>query len=1094
MKNNHSKLKTAMVLKTMGLWLLIMAFGYGISTAQVAAINPQTNLTKPRLVSVHFKKKPLPKALKAIAQKANAGISFKTVDVPKIPVTYQAEDESVYHVLDVVLEGTDLYYTLSDNKRVILIKQMLSKMVVQQETVSGTVTDAQTGDPLAGVNILIVGTSTGTSTNNKGHYSLQVKSLKDSLRFSYIGYKTQKMPINGRTSIDVELKSSTTALNQLVVSGVATKTKQSNVGTDVTQISAKDLTGSSSNTTVSGALSGKLPGVVINQTSNAPGGGFSVKLRGITSLGAGTSQPLFIIDGVFVNNSSLTSGRSNLNNAVTSAEDQSPNRLADINPDDIKNIQVLKGPAAAAIYGSRASAGVVIITTKSGSKGKTSVNISQKIGFQRPRHLFGYSLWSEQHIKDYYPANAVASELKKYRKAKSLGHIYNYPKLMYDHTRPVTTTNLEVSGGNQNTTYFISGGYNSEKGLIKNTGFKRISIRGNVSHKILERVTIKSGTNFTNSSTKPGFNGNQNGTGASVGYALSYTPAYAQLLPDSTGQYPSNPYFGGNPFQLVEYAQNVQDVYRFIQSFGLNADLWRQGGSALAFKLNGGLDYLNGDSHVYLPNRLQNEKQSPNPGDIIRTKEDNFNFNLRANLVAVNEVKNFEFTTELGFSKFHRYDNLQQIKGSGLPFGQSNIELASVQSIPNQRLIRVTSLGWYGQEQINWNSKIIGTAGIRFDRSSLDFQQHQYYSFPFANIAFNLSNFDFFNINQISNLKFRFAYGQTGGRPDFGVIYHQLNGVNLAGKSGLGISSRDINPNLKPETAQEIEFGTDIGLFNNRVSLDATYYIKTVKDLILDEPTASSTGVTAIAKNAARLRNEGIEIGLQSYIFQSKSFTWQNHFSFWTNRSKITRLRVPAFTTGGYGVGLGNFLIQKGFSPRTIVGPPAQPDSPSLYTVYGHADPNFQMSFVNHLHFPHNFELSFMLYWREGSYNINTWYEDYDEGGVTADWDEPDGRGDGLTKGQYRQSTPIPASSVNNSSYLKMKNITLKYSLPASVLGKIVKKVQFGITVNNAFVVTPYYGYGLTATYRGAQSINEGLVLNPTPATRQFIFSVNLKL
>ncbi len=214
----------------MGLWLLMMAFGYGISTAQVAATTLQTKVANPKLVNVHFKKIPLPKALKAIAQKANAGISFKTNDVPSSPVTYEAKDESVYHVLDDVLEGTDLYYTLSDNKRVILIKQKLSKMVVRQETVSGTVTDAQTGKAIPGVNILVVGTSTGTASDADGHYSLQVESLQDTLRFSYIGYQTQKVPMNGRTSIDVALQTSTQAMEQVVVTALGIKSEKRSLG------------------------------------------------------------------------------------------------------------------------------------------------------------------------------------------------------------------------------------------------------------------------------------------------------------------------------------------------------------------------------------------------------------------------------------------------------------------------------------------------------------------------------------------------------------------------------------------------------------------------------------------------------------------------------------------------------------------------------------------------------------------------------------------------------------------------------------------------------------------------------------------------
>lgn len=168
-----------------------------------------------------------------------------------------------------------------------------------------------------------------------------------------------------------------------------------------------------------------------------------------------------------------------------------------------------------------------------------------------------------------------------------------------------------------------------------------------------------------------------------------------------------------------------------------------KGGSALTLKISGGFDYLNGDTRVYLPNILQNEQASPNPGDVIRTKEDNFNSNVRGSLVAVNEAHNFTFTTELGFSRFHRYDNLQQIRGQGLPPGQNNIGLAKIQSIPVQRIIRVTDFGLFGQEQVNWKDKLIATVGLRGDRSSLNYQQHQYYLFPLASLAINLTNFDF---------------------------------------------------------------------------------------------------------------------------------------------------------------------------------------------------------------------------------------------------------------------------------------------------------------------------------------------------------------
>jgi outer membrane receptor protein involved in Fe transport len=292
--------------------------------------------------------------------------------------------------------------------------------------------------------------------------------------------------------------------------------------------------------------------------------------------------------------------------------------------------------------------------------------------------------------------------------------------------------------------------------------------------------------------------------------------------------------------------------------------------------------------------------------------------------------------------------------------GQDNINQAQVQSVVTQAEQRVIEVGWFGQQEVNWEDKLIGTVGLRMDRSSLNFDQDEFYFFPKASLAANLTNFNLFESEKINQLKLRVAYGETGGVPNFGDTFRSLNGSNIGNNLGLTVSSREIDPDLRPESAQELEFGADIGLFENRVSFSATYYNKTVDDLILDLPTATSTGVTAIATNAATLENKGIELGLSASPVQSSSLAWTTDISFWSNDSEITELNIPATVTGGFGASLGNYLIQEGYSPTTIVGFPATPNQDQLFTIYGNAQPDFQLSFSNTLSFLRNFEFNFL--------------------------------------------------------------------------------------------------------------------------------------
>ncbi len=984
---------------------------------------------------------------------------------------------------------------------VLAVTFFCAQVAIAQYTVSGTVTDASTGEALVGVTIFDASTNTGTSTNINGRYSLELPAGETSLRFSSIGYVTQNIDVSGsngeEVSLDVEMRSDVANLEELVVTGLASSIKRENLANAITKVDAEDLVERTQPQTLDGAFKGKIPGVSIRSQSGAPGGGVNVQMRGVSTLGAGSSQPLYIIDGVYVNNDAISNSRYLTTGANSTAEDNSANRLSDINPEDVESIEVLKGPSAAAIYGQRANAGVIIITTKKGQAGDTQVSVSQDVGFNSALNLVGVAEWNPDKITTYtsiFGGNAAA-EIAAYNAAANAGRIYDYEEELYGNTGLITQTNVGVSGGNSATSFYIAGTTRSEDGIIENTGFDRNSIRLNLDHRISENLRVASRTSYTFTENQRGFTGNQNGTGGSIGYALSYTPTYAQLFPNDQGEYPNNPYFSDNMLSIVNNAVNDQTVQRLIQGLQINADLYKSGSNIVSLSVDGGVDYLTFKSMVWMPTFLQNQQSNANPGDVVHTIEDNFNSNLQAVLSYATTVSsNIQLNTQFGFSRFDQFQERNVVRGQGLVAGQTGIANATIQSVINQTEVEVVDLSWFGQEEINWDDKIIATVGGRFDRSSLNADQDEYYFYPKASLAINLLNFDIIEGDLLNQLKPRVAYGETGGLPNFGVTYSSLNSGNIGGLLATSVGGRSIDPDLKPESAQELEFGLDVALLDNRIALEATYYNKKVADLILDEQVPTSSGITVIATNAADLVNKGMEFTLNLNPVRNPNLNWFSTVLFWKNESEITDLSIDGYTTGGFGTSLSNYLIQEGFSPSTIVGLPAVSD-PSLYTIYGDGQPDFEMSFSNEFNIYKNFDFSFLWHWKKGGDNINLSQLLTDAGGTSPDWNDSV-EGSTLPKGADRVINGGSGAYVYDASYVKLREIGLYYTVPTETLtnifGNSVSNIKIGASANNVLLFSDYPSYDPETSVFGTQAINNSVEVTPFPTSRQVLFHVNI--
>ncbi|SEF46539.1 SusC/RagA family TonB-linked outer membrane protein [Algoriphagus boritolerans] len=967
-----------------------------------------------------------------------------------------------------------------------------------QYTVSGTVADERTGDAMIGASILLKGTTTGTITDLDGGFSITLPTNDPAtLIFSSIGYLTQNVEVApGVTILNIKLKQDATNLEEVVVTGLATSVKRSNLANAVTSVSARDLTGTTTIQTTDGALYGKVPGATIRSNGGAPGGGISIQLRGISSL-SGASQPLIIVDGVYISNASQRTGRATVSGAGASNQDDGSNRLADINPADIETIEILKGPSAAAIYGTRANAGVIIITTKRGQEGKTTVSLSQDIGFAQPLRLLGVDDWSEDKINFFFPESRRPIELERFRAAQSSGNFIDYEDYFYNNQATLLNTRINVSGGTDKTKFFVSGNITDEEGTVKNTGFNRYSIRANIDHKITNGIRLGVSSNYIRSNTDRGFTGNQNNSGASIGYSIAYVPNYFDLRRNADGTYPTNPYFSENPVAVTDNGVNNTLVNRFIQAFTLDVDLLKTEKSFLKATFSGGLDYLQNTSLVYLPEFLQFQRAQANPGDVLKGKQESFNTNFQAALVYNWNLGAVNMNSSAGLVRLDFENNALFNRGRGLVPGQRNLQQANIQEINQEFSSKIQDAGIFLQQEANWEDKIIGTVGIRWDKSTLNGDPNQYYAFPRASVAFNVANFDFWNVGFINQLKPRIAYGETAGPVNFGSTFTPLGGTNIGGLLGSVVSTQIGNTIILPETAKELEFGVDAGFFNNRLAIEATYYIKSTQNNVQNLNLAPSTGVNTTPSNEAELENKGIELAISGTPIETANFRWFSRVMYWKNELLMTRLGIPTYIAGAFGSGLGTFLYAEGYSPTTIVGTPAAADNPGGFTFWGDAQPDFNMSFFNTISLLKGLELSFLIDWKKGGDNINLTSFLTDGGGTTNGWFNDDD-GDGRPNGRQRPPAPFNNAGrwVQDASYVKIREIGLYYNLPktsiAEWFGTSVSNIRVGTSVNNAFLFTNYEGYDPETSTFGAQAIANNVDIAPYPTPRRIFFHLTV--
>jgi TonB-linked SusC/RagA family outer membrane protein len=956
-----------------------------------------------------------------------------------------------------------------------------SALLAQNKTVTGLVT-AGNNIPVQGVTISVKDSPRATTTDANGKFTISVFD-NTSLIVSVAGYKTQTINTAGASDLQIKLVADVSRLDEVVVTGLATSVKRRDLPNAVTVIGAKELNGIAPAQTLDAALEGKIPGANIIANSGAPGGGVSVKLRGVTSV-FGNTQPLYVIDGVYVDNTATSGGL----NAVTLASPGSPtsnqdnpsSRIADIRPEDIENIEILKGASAAAIYGSRAAGGVIIITTKKGKPGRTNITFSQDIGFLSPIKLLGVRQFTAETAATL-PGDS-ATLVNAFLEAQSKGEIYNYEKEVYDHTALTSNTEVSMRGGSEKTDFYFSAGYEDDGGIVEGTGYSNTSVRLNLNHKITDGIKIGFSTNYINSSADRGLFGNDN-SGATIGVTLASTPGFAQLHPDANGNYPNNPLAASNPLQTIALMKNNESVNRFIMGTSLQAILQKSGKSSTELIGRGGLDFYNLQTSVLFPSELQFE--TVNKGQSIQGFTKSLNVNYILSLVNTFVASStLSLTTSAGITgEMGDYNNLLNV-ASQIIAGQSNVDQAGALSATQNRN-KFLNNGIFIQEEAKIINAIYLTAGLRFDQSSNNGDVSKYYLYPKGGISWNLTDMGLVKHGVFESIKLRAAYGEANNVPAYGSKFTSFGISNISGYPGLLVNSTEGKADIKPERQKEFETGVDFSLLKGRLGFELTYYAKDINDFLLLTTPPPSSGFAQQWINAGDLTNHGVELGMNARPVESNNIVWNTSVNFWLNRSKITKLIVPPVQLGSTGgVLLGTYQIEQGKSATQIVGLNGHGVGP-----LGDAEPKFQMSTYNDITLNKRLSLRFLIHWKYGGQNVNVTSLQSVFGGTSANYDEPTKSGMPYGVTQLMQIGVNAQQTVETSSYLRFREIGLYYDIKSPV--SFIKMINIGASLHNYFTITKYKGYDPEVSNFGT-GFSSGVDICPYPSSKQAALHLSL--
>lgn len=989
----------------------------------------------------------------------------------------------------------------------------------QQLKVTGTVLDKKTNEPIIGASVLVKNTTNGVITDLDGHFELTNVPKGSDLLISYVGYQSQNIQVSdGRTSIQIYLSEDSELLEEVVVIGYGTQKKQDITGSVVSVGEGKFTAGV--NTNAFQMINGKASGVHVSQTSSAPGASTKIQIRGAGSINSSNSA-LVVVDGLPGVDASSVS------------------------PDDIKSIEVLKDASAAAIYGTRAANGVVLITTKSGRKGDMTVKFGAELGIQSVAKKMEM-LNGREYMETLNALRREAGKEAIYTDAQiaQVGNGTNWQDEIFRSGAPVQQYQLALSGGGEKNDYYVGLSYFDQRGIVKTSDLKKYNIRANVNLTPKEFLRFKINLNFTRKDGQQIYESNAaNENAGPINAALLYDPTLPTGKDPETGRYYQNSYIAlDNPQALlygVSPEQHSNNTYgTFTTEIEPLKDLvfTARLGATLKSYINSqyrSRDTMNGLASKGIASKTSGEETQWLAEFLVNYKK-NWSDQHHLSVMAGATFEQFMSEYVQGSAKGF----LSDVTGSNNMHGGDNLNGDDVYSYKSRNRLN----GFLGRVNYDYKNRYLLTASFRYDGTSRFSDNNKYAFFPSVALAWRLSEEPFIKkVEQISDLKLRVGYGQLGNQ---GIgNYQTINTLKAGGSAVFGnqlyqgvVQSRLPNADLKWETTAETNVGIDFGLFNNRITGSVDYFIRDTKDQLFDKPLPSSIGFSSMKVNAGKVRNSGVDLMVNTVNIDNKDWTWNSslNLSFLKNEVKelpdfmpelitgsvasfvsgyeITRVGDPIYSYYGYEV---EGIFQKGDDIANSAQPNAKPGDLKFKNqnddkvidsddrvILGKPFPSTTFGFTNSLRWK-RLTLDVFV---QGVFGISTLdvnvletlyptneYRNRIAKYYRNRWTESNPSNQypsGVNPSNYGGQYATNSLTVCDASFVRIKNINLAYDVPLKKNNFIQKLIVYG-AIDNVATFTDYDGFDPDASAAGSASVSK-VSYNSYPLARTVRFGFNV--
>jgi len=902
------------------------------------------------------------------------------------------------------------------------VSALATESWAQTRSVTGKVTSAEDGSTLPGVNVILKGTTTGTVTDIDGNYRITVPEDGGTLVFSFIGLATQEAVVGARSVVDIQMESDVEQLGEVVVTALGLRSNTRDLSYAVTTVDAEEITKVKSPNLLS-SLQGKVPGAVIQSTSGQPGSSQRIILRGVSTLSNGSGQPLIIVDGIPINNSQLSDYNGNVSQAgVFADQTDAGNGIADIEPENIKSVTVLKGISAAALYGSRAANGAIIIETKDGSgvargDGRSQITYSGGLTWESPLRLpkiqtefglgqYGNNLgfiddqetWGDPYDGSLRPFSQIIDNQQLYKRyeatPQTLRQAFN--------TAFTNKHTISLAGGNNSANYYTSYSYLDNNGIVPGTGLERHNVKVAGGSQLNHGIAVSGSVEFLHSEldgTPQGFGGNSDASfygnllRTSADIPMNEARNYDDKFYNVAGYFTP---FNGNPFRAAYTWEDITVTNRVFGSLEANyeANDW------LNFTVRAGGDFASRQLEQYRPierSGAPNNIDRPGTFRVVERSSEDINLDALANIIrSINEDINLNIT--LGY-------NLQSQKLQTVSAQQPNLGIPDFRSINNGLVDPVVSGSYQHRRALGAYSRVgVGYRGIynielqgRNDWSSTLPSQNRsnFYWSAGGNIILS----DLIDVSAINFLKVSGTYAKVGNdAPVYSTASTFIVGLdpNISsnadfpwlGYTGVRASNSVGNADLKPEVTSGWEAGLELGLFQSRISLGLTYYNQLSEDQITSVQVPATTGYTTTILNAGAIRNKGVEISLTTIPVETENLTWSSMINFNSNKNVVESLapgldefNIAGFSSAGAAInvvaipgeeyGLWKYTTYRKDPEGNLIVDPStgRPifNTEGTITDGRSIQPDFNAAFINTINYK-NISLSFNIQGQYGGY------------------------------------------------------------------------------------------------------------------------------